>query len=214
MIRQNMNKQNPVKVLSRKPGTASRRGRLFIVSAPSGAGKTTLCAELLKRVPRMVRSISYTTRSPRNGEQNGVDYYFIPDDEFRGGIEQGRWAEWAEVHGNCYGTPADFIRSRSSIGIDVLLNIDVQGAEQLFTRYPDSIGIFILPPSAQELRRRLEARGGDSPEDIARRIKAADQEMAQKDRYHHVVLNDDLSVAVEELVAIVQSYRRASPNIS
>jgi len=158
----------------------------------------------------MVRSVSYTTRKPRANEQHGVDYYFISDEEFRRGIEQGRWAEWAEVHGNCYGTSADFIRSRLRIGIDVVLNIDVQGSGQLFDRYPDSIGIFILPPSIEALRQRLETRGGDSPEAIERRMAAADQEMAQKDRYHHVVLNDDLSRATEDLVSIVRSYRRAA----
>ncbi|MFZ5562734.1 MAG: guanylate kinase [Thermodesulfobacteriota bacterium] len=204
-----MNKQRPVKVLSRKSAPTSRKGRLFIVSAPSGAGKTTLCAELLKRMPRMVRSISYTTRSPRNNEKNGEDYYFISDDEFDRGIKQDRWAEWAEVHGSRYGTAADFIRSRLAIGIDVLLNIDVQGAGQLFARYPESIGIFILPPSMEELRRRLESRGGDSPEAVERRMAAAGREIAEKNRYHHVVVNDNLARAVEELVSIVQGYRRA-----
>lgn len=198
-------------VKSRPPARPPARapGRLFIVSAPSGAGKTTLCAALLKRMPRMVRSVSYTTRKPRKNEQNGEDYHFISDAEFRNGIEQGRWAEWAEVHGSFYGTSADFIRSRLRMGIDVVLNIDVQGAEQLFARYPDSIGIFILPPSIEELRRRLEKRGGDAPDAIERRMAAAEQEMARKDLYHHVVLNDDLSKATEELVAIAQRYRQA-----
>ncbi len=186
------------------------RGRLFIVSAPSGAGKTTLCDALLKRVPGMVRSVSYTTRQARNGEKNGIDYHFISKQEFEKGIEEGRWAEWAKVHDNYYGTSADFIESALDSKTDVLLNIDVQGAKQLFSRYPDSTGIFIMPPSIEELRRRLEARGTDSREAIEKRLRAAGSEMAESVNYHHVILNDDLQTAIDELVKVVTGYRRTN----
>ncbi len=183
------------------------QGRLFILSAPSGAGKTTLCASLLKHFPDMQLSISHTTRQPRQGEQNGVDYHFIDEDAFQKGIANNRWVEWARVHGNYYGTSTDFIENTISGGYDVLLDIDVQGAQQLFQRYPESIGIFIMPPSMEELRRRIVSRGGDAPQVVENRLTAAKAEMAQKDRYHHIVINDNFQNALEELIAIIAAYR-------
>jgi guanylate kinase len=189
------------------PETGRRRGRLFIVSAPSGAGKTTLCSGLLERLPKMVRSVSYTTRSPRPGERQGVDYHFIDEGLFRAGIEKGRWVEWARVHGNYYGTAADAIEEKLSAGIDMVLNIDVQGADQIHARYPDCVRVFILPPSLEELRRRLENRGGDDPAAMAVRMAAAEQEMARQGDFDHVIVNDDLAAATAELVAVVSGYR-------
>lgn len=186
---------------------SDRAGRLFIISAPSGAGKTTLCSALLKHFPDMKISISHTTRAPRKGEQDGVDYFFISDREFQDGIKNNQWIEWARVHDHYYGTSAEFIDQSLSNGINVLLDIDVQGARQLFHRYPDSVGIFIMPPSLDELRRRLEKRGGDTPQVIEKRLSAAESEIAQKDIYHHIVINDELQNAVEELISIVNSYR-------
>lgn len=183
------------------------RGRLFIISAPSGAGKTTLCAELLERLPDLARSVSFTTRSPRPGETDGRDYHFIDENTFRAGIDSGRWVEWARVHGNYYGTAADTIASHLSAGVDMVLNIDVQGADQILARFPDSVRIFIMPPSMSELRQRLEKRGGDDPAAIDMRIAAAEKEMARRDDYHHVLINDDLDRAVDELVALVSRYR-------
>lgn len=186
-----------------------RRGRLFIVSAPSGAGKTTLCAGLLDRQPDMVRSVSYTTRPPRPGERHGVDYYFIDEEAFREGIDAGRWVEWARVHGNYYGTAADTIEKNLSAGLDMVLNIDVQGADQILARFPDCVRIFIMPPSMAELKRRLEKRGGDDERAMEVRMAAAQKEMARKDDYHHVIINDDLERAIDELAAIVSRYRQS-----
>jgi guanylate kinase len=188
-------------------GVPDRTGLLFIVSAPSGAGKSTLCRAVRQRFPDLLYSISYTTRPPRRGEQNGVDYYFIAKDEFEKGIDRGQWAEWAEVHGNYYGTSADLLDRGLAGGKDILLDIDVQGMRQILQRYPAGITIFIMPPSLATLQRRLEARGTDSPEVIAVRLKNAQQEMTQKDRYRHVIINDRLADATAELIGILEKYR-------
>lgn len=188
-------------------GVPDRTGLLFIVSAPSGAGKSTLCRAVRQRFPDLLYSISYTTRPPRRGEQNGVDYYFIAQDEFEKGIARGQWAEWAEVHGNYYGTSADLLDRGLAGGKDILLDIDVQGMRQILQRYPAGITIFIMPPSLATLQRRLEARGTDSPEVIAVRLKNAHQEMTQKDRYRHVIINDQLANATAELIGILEKYR-------
>jgi len=188
-------------------GVPDRTGLLFILSAPSGAGKSTLCRAVQQRFPDLLYSISYTTRPPRHGEQNGVDYYFIVKDEFENGIARGQWAEWAEVHGNYYGTAADLLDRGLADGKDILLDIDVQGMRQILQRYPAGITIFIMPPSLATLQCRLEARGTDSPEIIAVRLKNAQQEMAQKDRYRHVIVNDQLADATAELIGILEKYR-------
>ena len=184
-----------------------RSGLLFILSAPSGAGKSTLCRAVQDRFPDIIYSISYTTRPPRKGEQNGVDYHFIADDEFEKGIAEGRWAEWAEVHGNYYGTSADLLSRELAGGKDVLLDIDVQGMRQIIKRYPAGITIFIMPPSLEILRHRLETRGSDGPETIAVRLKNAQSEMALKDLYRHIVINDQLPDAIAELIGILEKYR-------
>lgn len=182
-------------------------GYLFIVSAPSGAGKTTLCHAMLAHFPDLVYSISHTTRAPRKGEQSGVDYYFTPKDEFENGIAQHRWAEWAEVHGNYYGTSAEFIDETLSAGHDILLDIDVQGTRQMIKRYPEAVTIFIMPPSLEILQQRLEARGTDSPEVIALRLENAKKEMVHKDIYRHIVVNERLEDATAQMIAIFESYR-------
>ena len=180
---------------------------LFIVSAPSGAGKSTLCRAILAHYSDLLYSISHTTRPPRGGEQNGVDYYFTPKDEFEKGIARHRWAEWAEVHGNYYGTAAEFLDQSLSHGSDILLDIDVQGTRQILKRYPEGITIFILPPSLEVLKQRLEARGTDSPAVIAVRLDNAQKEMVQQDIYRHIIINDRLQAAREEMIAIFESYR-------
>ncbi len=182
-------------------------GLLFILSAPSGAGKSTLCRAVRDRFPDILYSISYTTRPPRKGEQNGVDYHFISDDEFEKGIVRGRWAEWAKVHDNYYGTSADQLNRALAHGQTILLDIDVQGMRQIVKRHPAGITIFIMPPSLETLRHRLESRRTDSPEIIATRLKNAQKEMAQKDLYRHVVTNDQLTDAVAELIGIFEKYR-------
>ncbi len=195
---------------ARPPVNSSLRespGHLFIVSAPSGAGKSTLCRAMRDHFPDLLYSISYTTRAPRKGEHNGVDYYFIPKDEFEKGIKHRQWAEWAEVHGNYYGTSANFLDKELFAGRDILLDIDVQGTRQILERYPDGITIFIMPPSLEILKQRLECRGTDSLQVIAVRLDNAQREMAQKHIYRHIVTNDRLSDATVRMTTIFESYR-------
>jgi len=182
-------------------------GRLFILSAPSGAGKTTLRYAILDRFPEMIYSVSYTTRKPRPGEKNGKDYYFIAKEDFEKKIEKDQWAEWAKVHGNYYGTPAEFLDKGLAMGFEILLEIDVQGAILILERYPESITIFIMPPSLKILKQRLEQRGADSEEVIENRLLNAEKELAQKNIYHHIIVNDQLPKAIEELVSVIEKYR-------
>jgi len=185
----------------------ARRGTLFVLSAPSGAGKTTLRRAVLARFPDIAYSVSTTTRAPRPGEVDGRDYVFIPPAEFEAGMREGRWAEWAQVHGNYYGTSARTLREAAAAGTDVLLDIDVQGARQIARRFPECVTVFIMPPSFEVLAQRLTARGTDSPESVALRLQNARQEMEERHWYRHVVVNDELATAVEELCAIIASYR-------
>ncbi len=180
-----------------------KTGRIFIISAPSGAGKTTLCNAILKRFPDLRYSISHTTRKPRTGESDGVDYFFITAEEFKHDIEKEIWAEWAQVHDHFYGTSAQFIDRHLSERKDILLDIDVNGARQILSRYPHSVTIFIMPPTFETLAQRLKSRGTDSDEIIAKRLKNAKTEIAQKDFYKHIVVNDSLPEAIEMLSAII-----------
>ena len=187
---------------------AGSHPHLFIVSAPSGAGKTTICRAVLEALPDLVYSVSYTTRPPRPGERDAVDYHFIDEPRFRAAIRQNRWAEWAEVHGNFYGTSADLIEQALSDGKDVLLDIDVQGARSISERYPEhSVTIFLRPPDMDTLRKRLESRNTDSPDVIERRIRNAAQEMAQMHLYRHVIVNEVLEKAIGEMIRLIRSYR-------
>ena len=188
--------------MAEKTRLSSQAGRLYIVSAPSGAGKSTLCRILMQRLPNLRYSVSTTTRAPREGEVDGGDYFFTDVETFTAGIQANQWAEWAEVHGNYYGTSAAFIDHERAAGHDVLLDIDVQGAAQLCVKYPDAVTIFIMPPSSAVLRQRLDQRGADTPEIIDKRMANARQEMAQRVAYQHIVVNDRLEEAVEALVAI------------
>ncbi len=185
-----------------------KQGCLFVISAPSGAGKTTLCSVLLERFDDIAYSVSHTTRKPRPGEKDEVDYFFISEETFTQGIDQGIWAEWAEVHDEYYGTSADFLESNISNGNDIILDIDVQGAEQILAKYPDVITIFIMPPSLDALRERLESRGTDSNDVIETRMKNAEKEMAKKSIYRHIIVNDRLEKAKEELIGIFEKYRK------
>ena len=185
----------------------SKSPHLFIISAPSGAGKTTLCRQVRKRFPDMLYSVSYTTRKPRDGEQEGIDYHFVARDQFKKRIANRRWAEWALVHGNYYGTSAEFLDDGLAAGNDILLDLDVQGTRQLLERYVECVAIFVRPPSLEVLQQRLEKRGTDSAEAIAVRLANAKKEMSQQDLYQHVIVNDDLQEAIKELISIVEDYR-------
>lgn len=193
---------------SDKRSNKLRQGRLYVIAAPSGAGKTTLCRAVLDHFPGMLYSVSSTTRKIRRGEENGVDYHFISEDDFKRKIENNTWAEWAEVHGNYYGTDARFLDRGLAGGNSILLDIDVQGTLQILRRYPDAATIFIMPPSLAVLRSRLEARRTDSQETISRRLVNAETEIAQKDLFRHIVVNDRLPEAVAALISIIGAYHR------
>lgn len=182
-------------------------GNLFIVSAPSGAGKTTLVGEVLKLDQRIRPSVSYTSRAPRNGEQNGIHYNFVSSEEFRSMIERGDFLEWAEVHGNLYGTSRRLVEHLRGEGHDVILTIDVQGAEQARRIFPGAVSVFILPPSYDTLLGRLDARGANHSDDLQIRLRNAIDELAQFRNFDYVIINDDLNQAVSELAAIVLAER-------
>ena len=185
----------------------SQKPLVFIISAPSGSGKSTLTNDVLKLVPNLEFSISYTTRAPRGSEQNGKQYHFVPMAEFNRMIEAGEFLEYARVHENCYGTAREFLREAGRKGNDLLLDIDVQGAAQIKRNLTDAISIFVLPPDRKTLEWRLSNRSEDSPEVIQRRMEAAGREIAQYDKYDYVVINDKLEEACENLRAIVLSER-------
>jgi guanylate kinase len=191
-----------------QPAVASKPGQLFIVSAPSGAGKSTLCQAVRERLSDLHYSISYTTRAMRADEVNGVHYHFISGSAFREGIRQNRWAEWARVHDHLYGTASADLDRIMTDGGDVLLDIDVQGARQLVEHYPDCVTIFILPPSMDILKQRLADRATDLQETIALRLKNAEKEIAAKEEYQHLIINDNLDRAVNELEKIILRHRK------
>lgn len=192
---------------SRDVSDRRRHGTLFVVSAPSGAGKTSLCQELVLRLPDVRYSVSCTTRKPRPGEVEARDYHFVDEATFRGMIKEGAFLEWAEVYGNLYGTPRAAIRDWIAQGIDVLLDIDTQGALQIRRHAPEAVSIYILPPSLDVLRRRLEDRRGDPPDEIARRLKKAKDEVKHYHDYMHVIINDDFKSSVHQLESVVLAER-------
>ena len=182
-------------------------GLLYIVSAPSGTGKTTLLKRVMAFFPDMRFSISYTTRPPRPGERNGEDYHFISPAQFQQMVEEGTFAEWAEVLGNRYGTPFDSIREIRSQGIDLILDIDSQGARHIKDRFDGGVFIFILPPSVEALKQRLKARGVDEDEIIQFRVAKAREEMKQAAWYNYVIVNDSVDLAAEQLKSIIIAER-------
>ncbi|GFK92772.1 Guanylate kinase [Fundidesulfovibrio magnetotacticus] len=189
--------------------TSRRLGLALIVSAPSGAGKSTLIKALRREFPDIGYSISCTTRAPRPGEQDGVDYLFASQERFRELIGQGHFAEWAQVHGNYYGTPKQAVLDMLAQGRDVLFDIDVQGARALKANLGLGHTVFVLPPSRGELLRRLQGRASDSPETVALRMENARGEIAQADWFEHVIVNDVLERAVDELRAVYLAARSA-----
>jgi guanylate kinase len=182
-------------------------GYLYIVSAPSGAGKTTLVRLLLENDPGIHLSISYTTRAPRSGELDGREYHFVSVPDFQAKIASGDFLEWAEVHGNFYGTSKSWIEAEMASGFDVLLEIDWQGAQQVRKVFPAAIGVFVLPPSLDALACRLSGRGTDSADIITRRLAAAKHEMRQVSEFDYVIINDDLQQALADLLSVVRASR-------
>lgn len=183
------------------------KGSLFIVSAPSGAGKTTLCRKLVSSLPNLQFSVSYTTRKPRRGEVNDRDYTFINRQDFRLMADKGEFIEWAEVHGALYGTSRKRLEELLDSGSDVILDIDTQGAMQIKERYKEGIYIFILPPSLETLKERLKNRMTDSKEEIGKRLGRAIAEIKTFDKYDYVIINDLFEDALMEFEAVVISQR-------
>lgn len=182
---------------------SAKRGLLVVISSPSGAGKTTLCRRLMAEFPNLKFSVSYTTRSPRPNEKNGVDYVFVDQDTFQRMIDAGEFAEWAEVHGNRYGTTRAAVAEALDGGRDVLFDIDWQGGRQLNAQFAqDSVLIWVLPPSIEVLEQRLRRRATDDPEVIERRLRMAKAELQNYGIYHYVVVNEDLERAYDDVRAI------------
>jgi guanylate kinase len=179
-----------------------RRGILFIVSAPSGAGKTTLCKQLVASMPTLWHSVSYTTRKPRIGEEGGREYYFVEENTFQDLMARHEFLEYAHVYGNWYGTPRKALMDKLEQGVDVLLEIDVQGALQIKKRFEDAVFIFILPPSLETLRERLLSRASDSQEVIQRRLQKVKEEVWSFREYYYIVRNDDLGQSLREMQSI------------
>lgn len=180
---------------------------VIIISAPSGSGKSTLTNELLKLVPNLEFSISYTTRALRGSEQNGKHYHFVSQDEFNRMIAAGEFLEYAEVYGKCYGTAREYLKQAGRNGHDLLLDIDVQGAAQIKRNLTDAISIFVLPPDRTTLEWRLRNRSEDSEEEIQRRLLTAKREIEEYDKYDYILINDKLEKSIERLQAIVLSQR-------
>jgi guanylate kinase len=180
-------------------------GRLFVITGPSGVGKGTLIRRLLERVPALELSVSATTRAPRPGERDGVEYHFESDAEFGRLAREGELLEHATYSGNSYGTPRAEVEPRLRDGRSVVLEIEVQGARQVRETMPEAVQVFVAPPSAEALRQRLEGRATDKPEEIERRLSAAREELDARSEFGHVVVNDDLDRANDELVGLVEA---------
>jgi guanylate kinase len=182
-------------------------GTPFIISAPSGTGKTSICREIRSLIPSLAFSVSYTTRTKRKGEKDGEDYFYISLEAFKKMIEMGNFVEWAQVHGHYYGTSKDFVTEKISRGIDCLLDIDISGANRLKKIYPTGIFIFVIPPSLQELKSRLSSRQTEDQKEIHLRMENGIAELWAFEGYQYLIINDDFSRAVEELRSIIVAER-------
>lgn len=196
--------------MSSSPGAGGRRGQLFIVSAPSGTGKTTLAERLVQRVANLRLSRSYTSRTARSGERDGVDYNFVSRERFEAMAAEGAFLEWADVFGNYYGTGAADTEGLLASGQDVVLVIDVQGARQVRASGRETTGVFVLPPSAAVLEQRLRGRSQDEAGAIQRRLEVARSEVDEYMHYEYVVVNDQIETAVERLASIVSAERSSA----
>ena len=198
--------------VARNPKSPTVRGSIIVISAPSGAGKSTLIKRLMAASPSLCFSISYTTRAPRATEEDGQDYYFVSRMVFERMIARGEFVEWADVYGHYYGTAQKQLQAAQEAGLDILLDIDVQGHHQVRERLPDAVSVFILPPSFPELSRRLRDRHSDAPEEIERRLRTAREEIAHWAEYDYLVVNDHLKEATQALRAIVRAVRFRRPS--
>ncbi len=192
----------------------SKKGTLFVFSGPSGAGKGTIVSELLRRMDGLAYSVSCTTRAPREGERDGVDYHFISDDEFTEHVEAGDFLEWADVHGHRYGTLKADVLEALEDGRNVVLEIDVQGALQVKKAMPDAVTIFIAPPSLEELARRLRERGSEDERERSLRLANARRELLEMPRYELAVVNDDLASTVNAVEKFMRLHRSSEPKRS
>ncbi len=192
----------------------ARRGTLIVVSAPSGAGKTTLCREVRLCLPDLAYSVSYTTRPPRPGEVDGRDFHFVTEPAFEALRTAGALAEWAQVHGNLYGTHAGTLERALAEGRDILLDIDTQGARQLRARYPTAVLVFIIAPSMAELEQRLRERRSDPEREIRRRLDRAREEVPLWREYDYLIVNRDVKEATEHLAAVIQAERCRTNRLS
>ena len=189
-------------------------GNVFVVSAPSGAGKSTLAQRLVRTVPGLIFSISFTTRKPRPGEVDGQDYFFIDDERFDAMVREGGFVEWVQVYGHRYGTGREWLNEMLATGLDVLLDIETTGALNLRRAIPDARMVFILPPSAASLEARLRSRGKDSEEQIGIRLKHARHEMELYHAYDYLVMNDDLELAYKQFESIVYATRASRERVA
>ena len=189
------------------PESTEGRGILFVVSSPSGGGKGTLIQRVLNKVSNLSYSVSFTTRAPRNGEVDGREYFFVTTEQFKEMVAAGEFLEWAYVHSKLYGTARDQVAREISAGRDIILEVDVQGAASVRALMAESVSIFILPPSFEVLRQRLEARGTDSAEELDLRLRNAPTELKDYSAFQYVIINDDADCAAEQMTAIVHAER-------
>ncbi len=183
----------------------NRTGKLFVFSAPSGSGKTTIVKKILNLYPDLVFSISATTRKKRETETNGAEYFFITEKEFKDKIGSGDFIEWEKFYGYYYGTPRSYINESLNVGRSVVLELDVKGAVSIKEEYPEAILIFIMPPGIEELKKRLKSRMTESDEDFKKRIERAEMELTYKDHFDYIVVNRDIENAVEEVIKIIEN---------
>ena len=190
------------------------KGLIVVISAPAGSGKTTLCKRLLQASPSFISSVSFTTRSPRKNEIEGVDYYFVSREEFEKLVEKNIFVEWTEVHGHLYGTSGDLLKKNIEAGKDVVLEVDVKGGRKIKEKYPEAILIFILPPSWKELKKRLRGRATEDEKNIKERLNTAKQEIKYLPYYDYFVVNDDINRALKELLTIIEAERSRIKRLS
>ena len=190
------------------------KGKIVILSAPSGAGKTSLGRALMEKLPNVAWSVSHTTRPPRPGEKDGRDYHFVSREEFQHLLDEGDFLEYAEVYGNWYGTSRRALQRQLEDGKIVLLDIDWQGARQIRQAFPDAVSVYIMPPSIQELENRLRKRGQDPEQVIKKRLAAAEADMSHAGEYDKIIINDDFDTALAELVDFIKNQSRFSHDLS